>query len=411
MPFKKRNYKAFENYLVAKYERLAGVLRTRSYPYVMIIDPSSICQLRCPGCPTGIDNELRRAKRLDETRRPLSLLARGILDSILNECGDVLFACHFFNWGEPLLNEDLPEYIASASRRDIYTKVDTNFSLKCSDELLEELLLSGLDELAVSADGFSQRTYEQYRVGGRFDLVMENLERLIETRGRLGRDTKITWNFLLYSFNEHEAEDIAAFCKQRNINFLARDAIINTRTHADWLPTYRREGKPNPYRVRRPPSDFATPAGLLPLYPGRPTGRTCAWHYSYTSVNADGSVLPCCKLFDQKHDFGRVTATPGSFGKLWNNQNFQTVRGDFPAGKETKTTGPTTVCTQCNATEAFRDHYSLLDREIMLRYWTHHEDPGVRQLDKFYTLLQRSPAEFAAAYAARYEEQATLQAV
>jgi len=32
----------------------------RNEPYYMGIDPTSICQLRCPSCPTGVENESRR---------------------------------------------------------------------------------------------------------------------------------------------------------------------------------------------------------------------------------------------------------------------------------------------------------------------------------------------------------------
>jgi hypothetical protein len=172
------------------------------------------------------------------------------------------------------------------------------------------------------------------------------------------------------------------------------------------MPMYRREGRRNPYRGHRAlemqSSDWATPAGVLPHYLGRPEGRTCAWHYSYTSINADGAVAPCCGLFGQKDDFGYVSAAAGSFGRLWNNANFETVRRDFPQRKETKSTGPTTACMQCTKSEAFRDHYALLDREIMRKYWSFNDEEKVRNLDEFYTLLQTAPAEFAAAYAGRY---------
>jgi MoaA/NifB/PqqE/SkfB family radical SAM enzyme len=417
---KKTSVAAFENFLTAKYERLAGLSRTRSYPYIMLIDPSSICQLRCPLCPTGVRNEQRKLRGLSYTGHSPTRLERGILETILDECGDVLFYCHFYNWGEPLLNRNLPEYIRVAHERNIYTKVDTNFSLQYDDDQLKELLLSGLDELAASIDGFSQQTYEQYRVGGRFDLAFGNLNRLVKMRDYLGLDTKISWNFIVFAFNEHEANDIADYCKEHKINFVPKHAVIPRGKYLDWLPSYRREGKPKidalglglldrPLELQS--SDWATPSGVLPVYPGRPEGRTCAWHYSYTSVNADGGVTPCCVTFRQKFALGHVTAEARSFGSLWNNENFRTIRRDFPAEKETKTTGPTTACTQCGLSEAFRDHYAPLDREIMRRYWSFDDESEVRQFDKFYALLQTSPAEFAAAYALRYNAAAAPEVV
>jgi MoaA/NifB/PqqE/SkfB family radical SAM enzyme len=401
---RKSNYAAFENYLVAKYERLAGITKVRSYPYIMSIDPCNICQLRCPACMTGMLNEVQKKKHIKNTHRPPSRLSKDVLESIYDECGDVLFYCYFYNWGEPLLNKNLPYYIRCARDRDIYTKFDSNLSVKCGDGMLEELLLAGLDEISASIDGFSQQTYEKYRVGGRLDVALRNLEKLVEIRDRLGCQTKIRWKCLVYSFNEHELGDIAAFCQERNIDFVAADAVILP-TNPDWVPTYRREGKPNPYYRPNSRSNLPTPAGQLPAYPGRPEGRTCAWHYSYAVVHADGAVAPCCGPYSRKSDFGQVTAEPGSFGKVWNGKNFEIVRRDFPQGKETVAINPTTTCTRCTRSEAYRDHYTMLDREVIFKYWSLEPDSSARQLDQYFILLQKSPSRFAAAYAARYGEQ------
>lgn len=399
--------KAFENFLMAKYERLAGISEARSRPFVITIDPTNVCQLRCPGCMTGLYNEARR-RRMEglEGARPPARLTAGLLDSLFDECGDTTFFCHFYNWGEPLLNVQLADFIRKASGREIYTKVDTNLSLKCSDRRLEDLLSSGLDQLAVSIDGFSQATYEKYRVGGDFGLVLGNLERLVAMRDRLGVATKISWNFLIFSFNEHEIKDIARFCEDRGIDFVPKDAGFTFKMPADWAPAHVREGRPNPYRQNRAvelsSDDWATPAGVLPLFVGKPAGRSCAWHYSYTVVNADGGVHPCCGLYAPKLDFGRVSAEPGSFGRIWNNASFRAVRGDFPAGTESRNSGPTTVCTRCTHSDTYRNHYTVLDREIMIKYWSLDEASPARSLDRFFTLLQNAPEQFMAEFAVRY---------
>lgn len=402
---KKASYKAFENFLTAKYERIAGVVTPRSYPYLMTIDPSSICQLRCRGCMTGLDNEMRKRRWNDRVRGPLARLKHDVLESILDEFGDEMFYCHFYNWGEPLLNENVADYVRAAGERDIYTVIDSNLSLRCTDEMLEDLLLSGLDELGASIDGFSQETYQKYRAGGQFDLVLTNLKRLVEIRDAHGLDTAIIWKFLIFSFNEHEVEAAAAFCEAHNIYFVPRDAAF-MKHYDDWMPTYRREGKPNPYQLDRRAqlgsSDYVTPVGLLPLAPGKPSHRSCAWHYSYSVVNADGAVLPCCGLYDRKYDFGKVTGAPGSFGEIWRNENFEIARRDFPAGQETRHEGPTTACTQCKRSETFFDHYQLRDREIVRKFWASVEDNDVRRLEGHFRLLQKSPSLFAEAYASHY---------
>ena len=114
------------------------------------------------------------------------MLISDLFDALLDELGEYLFLIMFYNYGEPLLNKNLPDFIRKAAARNIETEVHTNLSLPLSDQQVEELLGSGLNYLNASIDGFSQETYQIHRVGGNLDLVKRNLERLVATRDRLG---------------------------------------------------------------------------------------------------------------------------------------------------------------------------------------------------------------------------------
>jgi MoaA/NifB/PqqE/SkfB family radical SAM enzyme/tetratricopeptide (TPR) repeat protein len=402
--FRKSSAAAFDNFLMSKYERYEGVAHTRSYPYIMMIDPSNICQLRCPTCRTGVINEMRREQKAVTFARPNARLERSIVDSIFEECGDLMFSCHFYNWSEPLLHDGLPDFIRAATARDIFTKIDTNLSLRLSDAKLEALLLSGLGELNASIDGFSQATYEQYRRGGRFDLALGNLTRLAAMRDRLGARTRLTWNFLVFAFNEHEIADAAAYCKQHNVNFNIKEAIIR---RSDWLPSYRRDGaKPGqrPHQnAELRSAERTTPAGPIPAHIALPEHRSCGWHYGYTSVRGDGGVSPCCGLYLKRYDFGDVSDSPGSFGRVWNNASYTAARRIFPGRAPVTDKNPVAVCSQCKLPDGFLDHYAELDRVIVHSYWQFPEGSEVRQFDELFMLLQTSPKDFAAAYARRYE--------
>ena len=314
-----------------------------------------------------------------------------------------MFYCHFYNWSEPLLHDELPEFIGAASKRNIYTKIDTNLSLRLSDETLKALLLSGLGELAASIDGFSQATYGQYRRGGRFELALDNLTRLAAMRDQLGVETLIAWNFIFFSFNEHEAADIAAWCEQHNVYFNPKEAVLNEDLQG-WLPSYRREGKPNPWYARGNvdtlSSEWTTPAGTIPHYLARPENRSCGWHYGYTTVRGDGGVAPCCVTYRKRDDFGDVTEAPGSFGRAWNNANFEAARHILPESGARVAEYPVAVCSKCKLSESFLNHYAGLDRKIVQSYWRFPEGSDVRRFDELFTLLQQSPAAFAEAFAA-----------
>lgn len=250
MNFSKTNRTAFLNFLRSKYEMWTGQVLVKSYPSYLGIDPSSICQLRCPLCPTGVENERRKTGNKIEFRNR-TLLSVEMFDALLKELNDYLFLIMFYNWGEPLLNKSVPKMIKKAKAFDIYTELHTNLSLRLSDEFIRELLESGIDDIAASIDGFSTESYQKYRIGGDYELVKTNIERLARMRDKLGLKTNIFWNFLVFSFNEHELQATRAHCESIGIIFNPRDAFVG---NPDWLPSYRKGQKTDAKNTEPTPS-------------------------------------------------------------------------------------------------------------------------------------------------------------
>ena len=360
MYFPKTNRSAYLNFLHSKYEMMTGEVLVKSYPYYMGIDPTSICQLRCPSCPTGVENESRRTgEKL--SLRTRTMIAGDLLSSLLDEVGEYLYFIMFYNWGEPLLNRELPAYIRRAKDYKICTEIHTNLSLRLADDFLEDLLTSGLDVLAASVDGFTQETYQTYRQGGNLKLVRTNIERLVALRERLGLKTEIIWNFLVFSFNEHEIEVTQRYCQDIGITFHRREAFI---TNPDWLPSYR---KNEAELLIHPPKNPTYDLGPSQTQPkGQPS--PCAWHYSYSFINADGSVSPCCLPWEQKYDFGIIQPGLVGFADVWNNNLFRKSRGVF-ANKEVRGLEKVeTICTRCPYGPNIQNLYSHMDVEVINQF-------------------------------------------
>ena len=156
--FSKSNPEAFANFLRAKYDAYTGATTASAYPYYLIIEPSDVCQLRCPTCATGRENENRKQGGIET-------------DALLEEMGQYLFMIMFYNWGEPLLNKALPDFVSKAHSQGIQTEVHSNLSLPIDQGRAEALLAAGLDTLVGSIDGFSQESYQVHRVGGDLALI------------------------------------------------------------------------------------------------------------------------------------------------------------------------------------------------------------------------------------------------
>lgn len=357
MRFRKTDRSAYLNYLHSKYEAWNGEVVVGSSPYVMGIDPSSICQLRCPLCPTGVENESRKEGEKISLRNR-TMLERDLFDALLEEVGDKLFYIMFYNWGEPLLNKHLPDYLRKAHAHQICTEIHTNLSLRISDEFMQEILTSGVDIVAASIDGFSQENYQKYRRGGNFELCRENITRLAAMRDRLGLQTDIIWNFLVFSFNEHEIDLARAYCQENGITFNRREAYI---VDPEWLPSYRRE-EANASATGKPSNPPARKSGAQSPAP-------CAWHYNYSLVNADGSVSPCCAPWEQTHDFGRVQAGTITFDEIWNNTLFQKSRAVFANKSAPGLEHVDTLCVRCPYDLSIQNLYSYLDLEVEKQFF------------------------------------------
>jgi len=367
-PFKKTQRSAYLNFLRAKYEMYTGQIHVKSYPYYLGMDPCDLCQLRCPTCPTGIENESKRSKSADTLifRNDRTRMTPSLFDALLDELGDYLFLILFYNYGEPLLNKNLPTFIKKANKLRIETEIHTNLSLPLSGQEIEDLLTSGLDHLAASIDGFSQETYQIHRVGGNLELVKSNLERLVTARERLGLKTGISYNFLVFSFNEHEIPAAQKYCQELGLDFNSRDAFMD---NPEWLPSYRKQEQPwvvpKEARLREETSLGWSP---LPAVNESKSPSSCAWHYGFSVVSAGGQVAPCCPVAKEKDDFGTLIPGRVSFADIWNNDLYTKSRADF-AGKEIEGLKEVqTVCTRCPYPKTIHHLYSLHDAKVITQF-------------------------------------------
>ena len=62
------------------------------------------------------------------------------------------------------------------------------------------------------------------------------------------------------------------------------------------------------------------------VVPPRPR---CGWHYMSTAINWDGTVAPCCTVFEKRDDFGRLSGAGRDYMSIVNNDAFRAVRDNF----------------------------------------------------------------------------------
>ncbi len=282
---------------VAKKERHWGM------PMHISVEPTTSCNLRCPECPSG----------LRSFSRPTGMLQPQLLERIVNELHPTLASINFYFQGEPYLNTNLETMIAYAVQHKIYTAVSTNAHY-LNAQRAEQTVKSGLHRLIISIDGNTQATYEQYRVGGQLEKVIDGTRAIIEAKKKLGSATpQIIFQFLVVKPNEHETDAILDRAKELGVDEVRfKTAQINDFEHGNPLIPEQerysryRKGANGRWRLKNKLSN-----GCWRMWQG------CVFTWN-------GSVVPCCFDKDAKHTLGSIEKV--SFKELWRNEAYSKFR-------------------------------------------------------------------------------------
>jgi radical SAM protein with 4Fe4S-binding SPASM domain len=328
------------NYYFTHYLMLRKKSRVVGYPSHLTIDVTNVCNLRCPLCPTGVN-----APGRGKGAMPLETFRK-----IIDEMGRYLISVDLFNWGEPLLNNDVYEMIAYAHKRNIVTSISSNFQ-HFSAEAAERLVSSGLDNLILSIDGASQESYEKYRVGGDFQKTVNNISLLVKAKKERGAGHPyIYWQYLVMKHNEHEMEIARKLAEELGVDKITFDHAylpVNTRQEAmKWLPEDPKNHRYDMEHLRKMWAEHESrdenqkeASSVQQDFRRR---VNCSWLWTQTTINWDGSVSPCCAIYEPSHDFGNVTNS--SFKQVWNNDKYRASRRFSSTGE---TCGTETICMRC----------------------------------------------------------------
>ena len=179
------------------------------------VESAIACNLNCVMCPW------REITKNSENRGLMSSEVWNAIRPYLSEAKSI----DFTGGGEPLLQPDLPVWIAEAKTAGCETGFLSN-GLLLKREKLEQILNAGVDWICISMDGADAEMYERIRVGSNFKRVCENVANIAELR--TGSLPKTMINFVLMDLNFHQVEDIVRLTAQLGvdqINFKQCDVI------------------------------------------------------------------------------------------------------------------------------------------------------------------------------------------
>lgn len=304
------------NALLNKLEMRMGRTYLLSRPYKLTIDVSNKCNLACPFCPTG----------RGENGRAKGNVSFATFASIIDELAPYAFSLDLFDWGEPFFNPELPRLIEYANRKGLVTTISSNLSFRLRDDYLQSIIAAGLTYLTASVDGADQSSYESYRRGGKFDLVLENLRKFVRLKREMGSDTpRITWQYLVFAPNEDRVEDARRLAQDLELDGFR--LLAGTYDDSSWEPK----------------GDYSL--DYLHVHENR-----CVWLWNSAVFHWDGGWASCCMGFYKHDDFAEWK--PGTFRQLWNNEKFIAARRIWTEKESPLPEGH--YCTDCDKVLFYR---------------------------------------------------------
>src|SRR5688572_18889033 len=291
------------------------------HPISISFEPTTSCNLRCPECPSG----------LRAFTRDTGMLQKDFFSETIDQLASDLMYLTFYFQGEPYLNPSFLDMVQYASNKGIYTATSTNAHY-LTDANARKTIESGLDRLIISIDGTTQEVYQQYRVGGQLDKVLQGARNMVKWKKELKSKTPfLIFQFLVVKPNEHQMDDVKLLADEIGVD----DVWFKTAQVYDYendphglIPTKQKYS-----RYRTNPDGTHTFKNSLDNHCWR------AWHSPV--ITWDGLVVPCCFDKDAQHRLGDLKNKP--FKEIWHNKEYIHFRTKLLQGRKN-----IDICANCS---------------------------------------------------------------
>lgn len=298
-------------------------------PRKMRLEASTVCQLKCPACPTATG---ATGKQLGVGTLKFENFKK------LVDQNPHISEIELSNWGEILLNKDLIKIMAYAYKHNIVLTAGNSTNMNtASEEVLEALVKYKFREMSVSIDGASPETYKIYRVKGDFDRVISHVRTINKYKAKYkSHYPRLKWQFIAFGHNEHEIGKARQMAAELNMDFKVK---------LNWGSLYD-TGYASPVKneelIRRETGlGVANREEYTKKYGNDYLTKICCiemWHNP--QLNYDGRVLGCS--LNYWDDYGN--AFKDGLKKALNNEKMDYAREMLMGRKQARVDIP---CTEC----------------------------------------------------------------
>jgi MoaA/NifB/PqqE/SkfB family radical SAM enzyme len=319
-------------------------------PVCLYLETTNRCNLLCKTCP-----------RTYEELEPPADMSLSLFTSIVDQIPDIQRAV-LHGIGEPMLARDLPAMVRYLKDRRTYVLFNTNGTV-LTEHKGQALIDAGLDELRVSLDAATAKSFVDIRGKDYFRRILRNVRAFRDLQERHGHNRPLVSAWL--TGLKDTIADLPAFVRvaaEIGIKEVYLQRLVFFEDHAIGLA---RQDQALYEKLTREEATYLDEAAALAKSLGmtfsasgaasepglslKREGDGSHWHlcrrpWTVMYVTANGRALPCCIAPFSKRGYGNYTlgdATQETLREIWNGPAYRSFRARLLSDQ------PPQTCTNC----------------------------------------------------------------
>jgi len=255
------------------------------YPPCVQIEPTSMCNYRCIMC-------YQKDKSFSlKSNNYMGHMKLDLFKEIIDQLDGNIEAITFASRGEPTLNKHFISMLKYCDKKFLALKINTNAST-LNENLIHELLSSGLQTIVFSIDSVEKENYEKIRVNGSFEKILKNLNLFNKIKEEhYSKTDKI---IRISGVKIHDEQNI----KDMSQKWREFADIVAFTNYTPWESSYENDI-----------NDVVEPCSELWL-------RMFIWY--------DGKINPCD--YDYKSLLSKQNVIKNQISNIWNSNYYNSLR-------------------------------------------------------------------------------------